>query len=77
MTAREVSFSDPERSFPPLQVIERSPISLGEKLVKIGAKVVRHGRYVRFQSAEAAVLREQFLNIQSLIDDLRPGPALA
>ena len=29
--------------------------SLREKLVKIGAKVVSHGRYVTFQMAEIAV----------------------
>jgi hypothetical protein len=31
-----------------------------EKLVKIGAKVVRHGRYVTFQLAEVAVSRDLF-----------------
>ena len=31
--------------------------TLREKLVKIGAKVVRHGRYVAFQLAEVAVPR--------------------
>jgi hypothetical protein len=31
-----------------------------EKLVKIGAKVVRHGRYVIFQMVEVAVPRELF-----------------
>jgi hypothetical protein len=29
--------------------------SLREKLIKIGAKVVSHGRYVTFQMAEVAV----------------------
>jgi hypothetical protein len=32
--------------------------SLREKLVKIGAKVVRHGRYVIFQMAEVAISRQ-------------------
>jgi len=50
---------------------------LREKLVKIGAKVVRHGRYVTFQLAEVAVPREVFRKILSLIDDLRPRPAPA
>jgi hypothetical protein len=45
--------------------------TLREKLVKIGAKVVRHGRYVTFQLAEVAVSRELFRKILSLIDDLR------
>jgi hypothetical protein len=31
-----------------------SPTSLREKLIKIGAKVVIHGRYVWFQMAEVA-----------------------
>ena len=31
---------------------------LRKKLVKIGAKVVRHGRYVTFQLAEVAVPKE-------------------
>jgi len=48
--------------------------TLREKLVKIGAKVVRHGRYVTFQLAEVAVPRELFRKILSLIDDLRRRP---
>jgi hypothetical protein len=31
--------------------------SLREKLIKIGAKVVNHGRYVMFRLAEGAVSR--------------------
>jgi hypothetical protein len=34
--------------------------NLREKLIKIGAKVVNHGRYVTFQLAEAAVPRQMF-----------------
>jgi len=51
--------------------------TLRDKLVKIGAKVVRHGRYVTFQLAEVAVSRELFRKILALIDDLprRPVPA--
>ncbi len=45
--------------------------TLREKLVKIGAEIVRHGRYVTFQLAEVAVPRELFRKILSLIDDLR------
>src|SRR5512144_2781808 len=41
--------------------------SLREKLVKIGAKVVSHGRYVTFQLAEVAVPRRVFAEILSLI----------
>jgi hypothetical protein len=34
--------------------------SLDEKLIKIGAKVVSHGRHVAFQSAEVSVSRQMF-----------------
>ena len=43
-------------------------------LVKIGAKVVSHGRYVTFQLAEVAVPRALFAEILRLIDGLRPAP---
>ena len=46
--------------------------TLREKLVKIGAKVVRHGRYVTFQLAEVAVPRALFANILRRIERLRP-----
>jgi hypothetical protein len=43
-----------------------------EKLIKIGAKVVSHGRYVAFQMAEVAVPRALFAKILRLIAELRP-----
>ena len=49
--------------------------SLREKLIKIGAKVVSHGRYVTFQMAEVAVPRQMFAEILSLIAGLRASPA--
>jgi hypothetical protein len=51
--------------------------SLREKLIKIAAKVVSHGRYVTFQMTEVAVPRQMFQQILSLIARLRapPGPA--
>ena len=61
----------------PKEVEYWSLTTLREKLVKIGAKVVSHGRYVTFQLAEVAVPRELFRKILSLIDDLRPRPAPA
>ena len=61
----------------PKEVEYWSLTTLREKLVKIGAKVVSHGRYVTFQLAELAVPRELFRKILSLIDDLRPRPAPA
>jgi len=51
--------------------------SLREKLIKIGAKVVRHGRYVTFQMAEVAVSRLMFRDILMLIARLRAPPAPA
>ena len=48
-----------------------------EKPTKIGCKVVSHGRYVTFQMAEAAVLRQMFREILSLIARLRAPPAPA
>ena len=51
--------------------------SLREKLIKIGAKVVSHGRYVIFQLAEIAVSRHMFAEVLSLITGLRASLALA
>jgi DDE family transposase len=51
--------------------------SLREKLIKIGAKVINHGRYVVFQMAEVAVPRQMFADILMLITRLRAPPAPA
>jgi hypothetical protein len=48
--------------------------TLREKLIKIGAKVVRHGRYIIFQLAEVAVSRALPAQIPGLIADLRAPP---
>ncbi len=48
--------------------------SLKEKLIKIGAKVVSHGRYVVFQMAEVAISRKMFQEVLRLIAELRPQP---
>ena len=61
----------------PKEVEHWSLTTLREKLVKIGAKVVSHGRYVTFQLAEVAVSRKLFQKILELIDDLRRRPAPA
>jgi hypothetical protein len=58
----------------PKEVEHWSLTTLREKLVKIGAKVVRHGRYVTFQLAEVAVPRMLFAEILRLIAQLRPPP---
>jgi hypothetical protein len=58
----------------PKEVEHWSLTTLREKLVKIGAKVIAHGRYVTFQMAEVAVPRDLFRKILRLIDDLRRRP---
>ena len=60
----------------PKEVEHWSLTTLREKLVKIGAKVVRHGRYVTFQLAELAIRRQLFAEILRLIDGLWPKAAL-
>jgi hypothetical protein len=45
--------------------------SLCEKFIKIGAKVVSHGRYLTFQMTEVAVPRQMFADILMLIARLR------
>jgi hypothetical protein len=59
----------------PDAVDQWSLTSLREKLIKIGAKIVRHGRYVTFQMAEVAIPRDLFADILRRIDRLRPEPA--
>ena len=54
-----------------------SMTSLKEKPVKIGAKVVSHGRYIAFQMAEVAIPRGLFADILRLIVELRAPPDLA
>ena len=63
----------------PEPIKDWSPTSLTEKLIKIGAKVVSHGRYVAFQMAEVAIPRGLFADILRLIVELRapPGPVPA
>ena len=66
--------ADPRALAVPKEVKHGSLTMLRERLVKIGAKVVRHGRYVAFQLAEVAVPKKLFRKILSLIDDLRRRP---
>ena len=51
--------------------------TLREKLVKIGARMVRHGRYVTFQLAEVAVSARMLGQILARIARLRAPPAPA
>ncbi len=60
----------------PDEVEHGSMTALWEKLIKIGAKIVRHGRYITFQLAEVAIPRALFAKILCLIDGLRPAPLL-
>ena len=61
----------------PEPIKEWSLTSLKDKLIKIGAKVVSHGRYVAFQMAEVAISRHLFAGILRLIAELRPPPIAA
>ncbi len=49
--------------------------TLREKPIKIGAKVVRHSRYIILQMAEVAIPRPLLVEILRLIDGLRPTPS--
>jgi hypothetical protein len=55
----------------PEEIEHWSLTTLREKLVKNGARIVRHGRYVVFQLAEVAVPRALFAEILRRIDSLR------
>jgi hypothetical protein len=55
-------------------VAQWSLTTLREKLVKIGARIVRHGRYFAFQLAEVVVPRALFAEIMRRIDRLRGSP---
>ena len=58
----------------PDTVQQSSLTTLREKLIKIGTKVVRHVRYVIFQTAEVAIPKDLFADILRRIDQLRPNP---
>ena len=58
----------------PDTVEQWSLTTLRENLVKIGAKIVRHGRYIVFQMAEVAIPRDLFADIFRRIDRLRTTP---
>ncbi len=60
----------------PREVRRRTLTTTREKLIKIGAKVVRHAHRVTFQLTEVAVTRRFFQAILCAIDRLRlPIPA--
>jgi hypothetical protein len=73
-----MSGCDPKQSLAlPDEAKHLSMTTLRDKLIKIGTKVVRDGRYVTFQLAEVAIPRSLFTDILRLIDDLRRRPAPA
>ena len=55
----------------------RTLTSLCERLIKTGARLVRHGRYAIFQMAEVAIPRDVYAAILSLINTLRGPPPAA
>ena len=60
----------------PKPVKKWSVRTLREKLIKIGAKVIKYSRYVVFQMAEVAVPRALFREILARIGRLRASPDL-
>jgi hypothetical protein len=58
----------------PDAVKQWSMTTLRERLVKIGARIVRHGRSITFQMAEVMVPRDLFREILAAIAALRPSP---
>jgi len=55
----------------PREIKHWSLRSLLVKLIKIGAKIVKHSRYVTFQMAEVAIKQKLFAEILSRIEQLR------
>ena len=60
----------------PKSIRQWSLTTLRKKLVKIGAKVTRHSKYVTFQLAEVAVPRQLFAAILERIERLAMQPAV-
>jgi hypothetical protein len=58
----------------PTEASHWSLTTLRERLVKIGARIVRHGRSITFQMAEVMVPRDLFQTILGAIAALRPLP---
>ena len=57
----------------PKRVKQWSLRTLRLKLIKIGAKVVKHARYVTFQMAEVLVSKRLFEEILERIHQLKPA----
>jgi len=59
----------------PEEVRQWSMTTLRERLVKIGAKIIRHGRSITFQMAEVMMPRDLLQKILGAIAALRPLPS--
>jgi hypothetical protein len=68
--ARKLTY-DPRR---PEEIATWSLTSLQTRLIKIGARVVRHARAVTFQLAEVMISGDLFHRILLAIHRLRPSP---
>jgi len=58
----------------PKPIKDWSMTTLKEKLIKIGARVATHARYIVFQMAEVSVPKALFVDILQMIAELRPPP---
>lgn len=58
----------------PEAVSHWSMTTLRDRLVKIGARIVRHGRSTTFRMAEVMVSRDLFRQILEAVAALRPLP---
>ena len=58
----------------PEEVADWSLTSIQSRLIKIGARVVRHAHKISFQLAEVAVTRDIFGKILAAIRNLKPPP---
>ena len=58
----------------PAKVAQWSMTTLRDRLVKIGARIVRHGRSITFQMAEVMIPRSLFQQILAAIAALPPTP---
>ena len=77
LTQRDNLGNFPRQAVLPRSVRHWTLTTLREKLIKIGAKVVRHSRQIIFQMAEVAVPRELFRAILEGIGRLRLTTAVS
>ncbi len=66
-------FSHWQKSVLPKEVEHWSLTTLRDKLIKIGTKVARHGRYVTFQLDAVTIPKVLLAGILRRIDGLRPA----